>query len=64
MIGKTIFQYEVIEKLGEGGMSQNHPRTRQSRESSCDFADPAVFTFFVSRFCLSGWRDSKYRRYR
>ncbi len=39
MIGTTIANYEILDKLGEGGMSQNGPRTLFV--SGCRCEDPA-----------------------
>ena len=42
MIGKIIAHYMILDRLGEGGMSQNGPRIRRRRMSGCRFEDPAV----------------------
>jgi len=39
MIGKQISHYEILDKIGESGMSQNGPRTLFV--SGCRFEDPA-----------------------
>ena len=66
MIGTTVSQHRILEKLGEGGMSENCLRVLFT--SSCNFqparlfesseagGDPPSFAFFASACFLAEWQ--------